>query len=187
MKEILISSLPGYENIEGYTISENGDVFSWKSKNKRKLKPYPNTKGYLLVDLSKTRRAQKVHRLVAMGFIDNPNGFEQVNHINGIKTDNRASNLEWVNNSLNVRHAHKNGLIDSKKWAGENNYQYNKPHKYNKAVIQMDMNGNVIAEYHSQAMAARAIGRPTSYYKHISQACKGITESAGGYKWKYKS
>ncbi|MBQ0074635.1 MAG: NUMOD4 motif-containing HNH endonuclease [Prevotella sp.] len=80
----------------------------------RILKPNVLAKGYFQVTISKgvkgTRKYFQVHRLVAMMFIPNPKGYDQVNHINGIKNDNRAENLEWCNNSMNQIHAYKHGL-----------------------------------------------------------------------------
>ena len=52
----------------------------------------------------------RVHRLVALSFIDNPKRKPCIDHINGMRDDNRVENLEWMTNQENVRHAFKTGL-----------------------------------------------------------------------------
>lgn len=82
-----------------YEVSDMGNV---RRINKdRILKLSPNNSGYYAVYVGKR---EFVHRLVAMAFIPNPEGKAEVNHKNGIKTDNRASNLEWVTRSENLNH-----------------------------------------------------------------------------------
>jgi hypothetical protein len=101
----------GFEN---YKVSNLGNVKSYKLGNAHSLKQNKNKKGYLMVTLyGEIRKTFTVHRLVLSNFskleID-----KQINHINGVKTDNRIENLEWCTNIENQKHAFENGLLDSK-------------------------------------------------------------------------
>lgn len=93
-----------------YFISKDGKVLN--SKTGRFLKNQNNGNGYEKITLTINGiQCQKlIHRLVADLFIPKIKGKNQVNHINGIKNDNRLENLEWCNNSENQIHAHLNGL-----------------------------------------------------------------------------
>lgn len=107
-----------------YEIDNFGNVFSLDRtvgcKNKpvagKKMRLEKTKKGYLRVQLSKdgTRRRYAVHRLVAFAFVD---GYDEelkrttVNHIDGVKTNNRADNLEWMNCSEQQLHAIRTKLV----------------------------------------------------------------------------
>lgn len=110
----------GYEGL--YAITRDGRVWSYPktrtgsrggvSHNGIWLKPSMCRGGYLRALLSSHGRTKtaSVARLVASAFIPNPSKLPEINHINGVKTDNRAENLEWVTRSQNQRHARLTGL-----------------------------------------------------------------------------
>lgn len=109
--------IAGYEGL--YQVSNYGNIkrLGNNKTKKEKILKQKIDGGYLRVGLSKNNKQKYylVHRLVAQAFIPNPDGKEQVNHINGIKSDNNVSNLEWVTCSENMIHAFRTGLhsIDS--------------------------------------------------------------------------
>ena len=78
------------------------------------LKPAASRKGYLMVGLYKNRKRipVNIHRLVAKHFLHNPDNKEQVNHIDGDKTNNLVRNLEWCSCQDNIIHAHNKGLCN---------------------------------------------------------------------------
>lgn len=102
--------IPGYED---YLVSENGEIFS--TKRQKFLKPRKNEYGYLKINLYKNGKYKnfRVHRLVALTFIQNPNNYPIINHIDGNKLNNNISNLEWCTYSQNNKHAWKLGLREN--------------------------------------------------------------------------
>jgi HNH endonuclease/NUMOD4 motif-containing protein len=95
----------------GYRINRTGMIKSFKRYPEGKLlSPYTDKDGYICASLRRDNKSKaiKVHRAVALTFIPNPENFPQVNHKNCNKEDNEVSNLEWVSNQVNQRHAWMN-------------------------------------------------------------------------------
>jgi hypothetical protein len=88
----------------------DGTLFD--SKKNSKLKMYFDKDGYYILNVRVNSKKIniRVHRAIAKAFIHNPENKPQVNHKNGIKTDNRVDNLEWVTAKENIIHSFKNKL-----------------------------------------------------------------------------
>jgi hypothetical protein len=120
--------IKGFEGI--YAVSNMGRVKSLAREKKdpyytkrvlgeKLLKQFMLNSGYFVVHLKnselKINTNFLVHRLVALAFIENIDNKEQVNHIDGVKTNNRLENLEWLTRSENIKHAIKLGLMTPEK------------------------------------------------------------------------
>ncbi len=98
------------EELNGlYEVSDCGCV---RRTNGNELKLLLDTHGYPIVypSINGKDRPMKVHRLVAKAFLPNPDNKPQVNHIDGVKTNNKIDNLEWVTQAENNAHAWLTGL-----------------------------------------------------------------------------
>lgn len=174
----------GYEGY--YQISSFGRVRSLKriiiDKNNNKhtinekiLKPHKSIQGYLTVSLLKIRNNKRIriHRLVALHFIENINNYSQVNHKDFNRENNNVDNLEWMTPSQNVKYSWDNGRYgDSKLITKEANK------KCSKKVLCVDLN----TVFESARKASREFNIAIS---SISQCCNKKRKSAGGYKWQY--
>lgn len=160
--ELRVYDIPGYEG--SYLISEDGQV--WNKKTGAAMHGNVNSHGYKVVSLTKDgcKKDCKLHRLLALTFIPNPNDYECVNHIDGNKLNNSLDNLEWCTKGHNNRHAREELGIDFSI----------------KPVCQTTMSGEIVAIWANQSLAAKSVGVTPIC---ISRCCEGTASTAGGYKW----
>ena len=161
----------GYEGL--YQVSSEGRIKSLKWNKERILKPITDHYGYQGVNLyaGGKRKMHKVHRLVCQSFHDNPDNKPQVNHINEIKTDNRASNLEWATAMENSNFGTRNERIGKKLAITKS-----------KPVGQYTRDGELIKIWPSTIEAKRQAGFSQG---NINQVVNGNRKTAHGFTWKY--
>lgn len=180
MKEIW-KDIKGYEGL--YQISNYGRVKSLPKKALRRYGTYRNVKERIL----KTSKAYEgwdysnvvirkdgipktkpVHRLVAEHFIPNPNNYDQINHKDENKLNNRVDNLEWCSQQYNSNYGTVKKRISNKR---------------KKPVLQFSLDGKFIAEYDSLKQLKEATGFDSGL---VSCVCRGIYKQCYGYKFKYR-
>lgn len=160
----------GYEEL--YKISEYGDVIrtkKYKNSKDTPLKTFKDKDGYLKVCLCKNNNNKTwfVHRLVALAFLENKNGYNVINHKDENKTNNHFSNLEWCTIKYNTNHG--TGIE-------------RRAEKRRKKVIAYNDKCSLFFNSITEAETKTKIR-----HGNISMCLSGKRRTAGGYKWKYAS
>lgn len=187
--EEIWKDIKGYEGL--YQVSNFGRIKSLERvtkyrNSKRVLREkikgdFIGKRGYKRVELTKDGISKKynLHRIVASSFISNPYNKKEVNHINGIKTDNRVENLEWCTSQENTMHAIKMGLQKNSDKQRKTVGEYARKNKVKK-IVQLTKDGKYIKTWESAVAVERKVGIKS---KSISQCVTGRSKTAGGYRW----
>ena len=194
MENEIWKPIKDYEGL--YEVSNLGRVKSLERKVahpivkektiKEKLLKYNTDKnGYLYVTLYKDGKSKslKIHRLVAIAFISNPDNKPDIDHINTNKADNRVDNLRWVTKEENMN----NPLTKEKQkinTSGERHYKYGKRGSECKdsiRVVQLTLNGELVKIWDSIRMVNDYGFQDGS----ACRCCKGKFKQHKGFKWMY--
>lgn len=184
MENEIWKSIPDYEGLyevsnlgrvrslgKYYTETFNGIQKTMYSPPKM-LSCHYDSDGYLRVSLCKDRKVKcyPLHRLIAFAFIPKIEGKEQINHINGVKDDNRIENLEWCTPKENTIHAHRTGLcgINGK----------------SKQVAKLNEQGEILEVYESARQASIDCGL-SGVNSNITKVCRQGYGHCAGFRWKW--
>lgn len=163
---------PDLENEIWKNVTVNGETFTnyfvsnlgrFKNSKGIIMENYkPHHSGYIYVRVNKTKYA--LHRLVESTFVENIESKPAVNHIDGCKTNNSASNLEWVTIAENNQHNHNVGLIKC----------------FTRKIGQYNLEGEFIKEFPSIVSAIKE-----TKISSIKEVLYNRQKTAGGFIWKY--
>jgi|SRR5690625_83205 len=185
-----ISEILGFEKVRGYKVYEDGmiksymnhtfDPYSGRVKGievdyngGKIIKGSIDSKGYRYIDLRRFDcyiKNPKIHRLVALAFLQNPKNKPQINHIDGDKQNNRVENLEFVSNRQNREHAISIGIKDEIVYG----------------IAQYDLEGNLIGVFNTafDALVHLGVENPKNRSGNIGRCIRGSRKTAYGYVWK---
>lgn len=163
-----IRNVIGYEM---YYVSRSGDIIStnYLAKGRIRYIKTANHRGYRSVCLYTKdghKKTNLVHRLVAKSFIHNDKNYNEVNHINEVKDDNRVDNLEWCDRNYNVNYGSRTSRVSK---------------SLHKRVARIGKNGSILKIYDSiHDTICDGFCRT-----HVGSCANGKRKTHGGYEWRY--
>lgn len=157
-----------------FICKDTSEILSTTGRKYKILKPsIMNTTGYARVSFcleDGTRIDKPIHRLVAEMFVDNPNKLNVVNHLDGCKTNNLHTNLEWTTIQGNTQHAVEFGLVTNAHFKTE--------------IHQYTLSGQFIASFEGIIDAEKQLN--ITLAANIPKHVKGERPHVGGYQWRYE-
>lgn len=168
---IKVNSLKGYESLKGhYYLNEKLKIVSSVNPS-IKLKSRLNSSGYVSYPLIKKDGKQMtvlLHRVIALAYVDNPNDYDEVNHLDENKLNNNIDNLEWCTHKQNCNHGTRNKRFSE---------------KLMKPVAQINKKGDIVNIYPGVIVATKEMG--LSSKSAITNCIAGLSKSCCGYRWEY--
>ena len=160
-KKIVNESIIGHEKYPNHKFGSDGNIYSIAftsrtgnriiRKTPIKLKKVFDKDGYVVLTITDSfgiTKQKKAHRLIAEAFIENNGNYPQINHKNGIKSDNRIYNLEWCTASFNIKHSFRElNRVKVSYWKGKKN------RKISKQVYKISLDGFLLGVYESKKEA----------------------------------
>ena len=155
-----LSEVEGFEEYSDYSITSDGDVVSHKFGKDRVLKKTVNSSGYLMVSIYNCKNNKKIyiHTIVLRAFCEGYSPELEGDHINFIRSDNRAKNLQYLTHTENIQKS------------------------LNKPVVQLTLEGELVRIWESLTQAKKVGGFNQG---NISSAISGRIKTHAGFKWKY--
>lgn len=176
---------PYYEN-SNYLVFDCGEIFSLYSN--KFLTHKLDKGGYHCVNIKVNGKTayRRIHRMVAITFIDNPKNLLQVNHKDENKNNNNVSNLEWITPKDNCNYGSRNKRISKTRKGKPSNSKSGADNTLSKKVAQYTKDRKLINTYDNCRIACESVCPNSPHMrKAINGAALGKRKTAAGFIWRF--